>query len=73
MDIFPENCSIGLDKSVNLVYNTIMIKNNNNKEKKMIKKMFYSAIDSEVFIIAGCIALIIAGSIFGSWALLQTL
>jgi len=39
----------------------------------MIKKMFYSAIDSEVFIIAGCIGLIIAGAIFGTWALLQTL
>jgi len=47
--------------------------NNNNKEKKMIKKMFYSAIDSEVFIIAGCILTIIAGSVFGAWALLQTL
>tara|TARA_Y100001951_G_C11207087_1_gene220698 strand:+ start:609 stop:761 length:153 start_codon:yes stop_codon:yes gene_type:complete len=50
-----------------------MTNNNSRKEKKMIKKMFYSAIDSEVFIIAGCIALIIVGSIFGTWALLQTI
>ena len=47
--------------------------NNNNKEKKMIKKMFYSALGSETLIIAGCIAMIIAGSIFGAWALLQTI
>ena len=53
---------------------TSMIRsNNNNKEKKMIKKMFYSALGSETLIIAGCIAMIIAGSIFGAWALLQTI
>ena len=43
------------------------------QEKKMIKKLFYSVIESENFIIAACIALIIAGSIFGTWAMLQTL
>ena len=31
-DIFPENCSIGLDKTVNIVYNTDM----RNKENKMM-------------------------------------
>ena len=39
----------------------------------MIKKKFYSALGSETLIIAGCIAMIIAGSIFGTWALLQTI
>tara|TARA_Y100000356_G_C11055558_1_gene181045 strand:- start:323 stop:457 length:135 start_codon:yes stop_codon:yes gene_type:complete len=40
--------------------------NNNNKEKKMDK-----LIDN--IIIGGCILAIIAGSIFGAWALLQTI
>ena len=39
----------------------------------MIKKMFYSALGSETLIIAGCIFTIVAGSIFGAWALAQTL
>ena len=43
------------------------------QENKMIKKLFYSHLGSETLIIAACIALIIAGSIFGAWALLQTL
>ena len=50
-----------------------MTNNNSRKENDMLKKLFYSAIDSEVFVIAGGIALIIAGSVFGTWALLQTL
>ena len=65
---------IGLDKPINLVYNTSMLNEKKTlKEKKMIKKMFYSALGSETLIIAGCIAMIIAGSIFGAWALLQTI
>tara|TARA_Y100000004_G_scaffold155537_1_gene180161 strand:- start:586 stop:726 length:141 start_codon:yes stop_codon:yes gene_type:complete len=43
-----------------------MIRNNNNKENTMDK-----VIDN--IIIGGCILAIIAGSIFGAWALLQTI
>jgi ABC-type multidrug transport system permease subunit len=75
MDIFPKNCPIGLDKLTIICYNTIMTNNNNNsrKENKMLKRLFYSHLGSDVLIIAGCIAMIIAGSVFGTWALLQTI
>ena len=42
-------------------------------ENKMIKKLFYSHLAQETLVIAGCGALIIAMSIFGAWALLQTI
>ena len=76
LDLFPKKSRIGVDKTETIVYNTSMTNNNNNnsrKENNMLKKLFYSHLGQEVIIIASCIGLIIAGSIFGAWALLQTL
>ena len=39
MDLFPENCSIGLDKMTNLVYNTSM--KNNERENQMTKQNYF--------------------------------
>jgi len=37
MDLFPENCSIGLDNTTNLVYNTDMTNDNNNTKNQFLK------------------------------------
>jgi len=59
---------IGLDKSVNLVYNTSML-----NEKKTIKEKKMTERQAEFIICGTFVLVIIAGSIFGAWALLQTL
>ena len=43
MDLFPENGRIGLDKTVNIVYNKDMIKKitNNERENQMTQKNYF--------------------------------
>ena len=43
MDLFPENCSIGLDEMTNLVYNTSMKNNDtfNERENQMTKQNYF--------------------------------
>ena len=50
MDIFPKNCPIGLDKMGSIVYNTIMIRNNNtNRKENQMTKQNYFGFNPELF------------------------
>ena len=61
-----EKTRIALDKPANIVYNTGMRNNNNNKENTMDKLI-------DTIIIGSCILTIVVGSIFGALMLIQTL
>ena len=50
MDIFPKNCPIGLDKMGSIVYNTIMIRNNNtNRKENQMTQQNYFGFNPELF------------------------